>query len=243
MNMVDGGGETVSSMTLSNCEVYACGAFMWMNTSSDSPVITFRNNLFHRGADFEIVTPAQLTTYNNLFFGSSESLTTVQLAYYGDAGSATNKNNAFDNCDVTMNGVYSNNAYLNGSYLEMTPESNSITTNLTWIPGPLGYFYQVTNSPLLNMGNTNANLLGLYHYTTQTNEVPQADSIVDIGYHYVALGTNGLPIDTDGSGVPDYLKDANGNGVLDSGEISWTNANDLGLTVVITQPANNSVIP
>ena len=40
--------------------------------------------------------------------------------------------------------------------------------------------------------------------------------------------------------APDYLEDANGNGVVDSGEIDWQVAGDLGLTVVITQPAANS---
>ena len=57
------------------------------------------------------------------------------------------------------------------------------------------------------------------------------------------LATPGFAIDTDGDGIPDYIEDANGNGVVDSGETSWTNANDLGLHVLITRPANNTVIP
>jgi hypothetical protein len=60
----------------------------------------------------------------------------------------------------------------------------------------------------------------------------------------VACGTNNLPLDSNGDGIPDYLEDANGNGLVDSGEIAWTNVpGDLGLTVVITQPANNSKLP
>jgi hypothetical protein len=66
---------------------------------------------------------------------------------------------------------------------------------------------------------------------------------VSMGYHYVACGTNGLPLTTNGFEAPIYLMDANGNGVVDSGEVNWQVAGDLGLTVVITQPANNSQIP
>jgi hypothetical protein len=44
--------------------------------------------------------------------------------------------------------------------------------------------------------------------------------MVDIGYHYVAVNTNSVPIDTDGDGIPDYLEDANGNGISDSGDLA-----------------------
>ncbi len=44
--------------------------------------------------------------------------------------------------------------------------------------------------------------------------------MVDIGYHYVALDTNGVPVDTDGDGLADYLEDRNGNGIYDGGDYS-----------------------
>jgi hypothetical protein len=59
----------------------------------------------------------------------------------------------------------------------------------------------------------------------------------------VAVGSNGLPLDTNGDGTPDYLEDAIGNGLVNSGEIDWQAAGDMGLTVIITQPVNNSTIP
>src|SRR5439155_12852851 len=51
------------------------------------------------------------------------------------------------------------------------------------------------------------------------------NSVMDIGYHYVALDTSPstpVPFDTDGGGVPDYLEDANGNGTNDVGETDWS---------------------
>lgn len=114
--------------------------------------------------------------------------------------------------------------------------------NLTAIPGEAGRQTVLRSQPC-HVGSTNASLLGLYQYTTQTNQTKEGTNIVTIGYHYVAADTNGLPDDTTGTGIADYLKDANGNGLVDSGEINWTNAADIGLTVIITRPVNNSAIP
>ena len=106
-----------------------------------------------------------------------------------------------------------------------------------------GNFYLPSDSPILAMGSTNANFLGLYQFTTQTNQTPQEDNLVDIGYHYVATDGNGNPRDNGGNGIPDYLEDANGNGVVDSGELDWDISHDPGLTVIITQPRNGSTLP
>ena len=78
----------------------------------------------------------------------------------------------------------------------------------------------------INAGNTNANLLSFYHYTTQTNQVKEASSVVDIGYHYVATDGNGNPVDSNGNGIPDYLEDAAGGG--------------QSLTVTLVAPTNGA---
>ena len=63
-------------------------------------------------------------------------------------------------------------------------------------------------------------ILGLYHFTTQTNQVKETNSIVDIGYHYVAVNAYGQPVDSNGDGIPDYLEDANGDGLFDVGDLA-----------------------
>ena len=132
-------------------------------------------------------------------------------------------NNAFDSCTITnctlTNGY---NAYLNYTgRLNPTNVNDVVQSNtLSYQSGPLGSFYQPANSALIDKGNTNASLLGLYHFTTQTNQVKETNSIVDIGLHYVATDPFGNPIDTDGDGIPDYLEDANGNGIYDAGDSS-----------------------
>lgn len=136
-------------------------------------------------------------------------------------GTTTNVN-MDDYSGGDTNKTYCNfNAFLNGAKRLMMHGSNDLvlTNTFTWQNGPLGTFYQATNSPLTNTGSISASLVGLYHFTVQTNEVPEGTNIVSIGYHYVALDTNGLPIDTDGDGVADYIEDSNGDGVYDAGDL------------------------
>jgi hypothetical protein len=76
--------------------------------------------------------------------------------------------------------------------------------------------------------------VGLYHFTTQTNQAIEANSVVDIGYHYVATDANGNPLDSNGDGIPDYIEDVNGNGISGLGQMPW------GIT--IENPVNGAVI-
>lgn len=122
------------------------------------------------------------------------------------------------------------------NHLEVVGANDLAVTNYNWQTSWFGNFYLPANSPLIEMGSTNASLLGLYHFTTQTNQTPEGTNIVDIGYHYVATDQYGNPLDSNGDGIPDYLEDPAGNG---SGNWDTT----LLLNVIITQPQNGSTLP
>jgi hypothetical protein len=238
-------GESANSYT--NLLVQECEFWSGVNYfgGSTNTVATLDNNLFVRSvfsSPFPPPSSAYILLTNNLFWGlSSVVFQSPHLpGYYV-------YDNAFDSCSNLSSNAHlagsGYNAYLScTSGLYPTNASDIFTNALAYETGPLGTFYQPTNSPLIHMGSTNANLLGLYHYTVTTNEVIEGTNIVSIGYHYVAT-TNGVPLDSNGDGVPDYLEDANGNGLVDSGEINWTNAGDLGLNVIITRPRNGSILP
>ena len=102
------------------------------------------------------------------------------------------------------------------------------STNISYQTSWLGRFYLPTNAVYSDKGNTNANLLTLYHYTCTTNQVKETNSIVDIGFHYVAVDASGQPLDNDSDGIPDYQEDSNGNGSFDAGESNWTVADTDG---------------
>lgn len=116
---------------------------------------------------------------------------------------------------------YNFNAYLSGAP-HLYPEGTDYleTTNFNWQTSWFGNYYLPTNSSLINAGSTMANYIGLYHFTTQTNQVKEANSVVDIGYHYVTTDAFGNVLDTDADGIPDYQEDSNGNGTFNVGDLS-----------------------
>ena len=54
--------------------------------------------------------------------------------------------------------------------------------------------------------------------------------MVDIGYHYVATDAYGNPLDSNGNGIPDYLEDANGDGMFDAGDLADWQISSYGLS-------------
>ncbi len=93
-----------------------------------------------------------------------------------------------------------------------------------FLSGPFGDYYlpSVLPSayPLHDSGSRSPAQAGLYQYTTRIDQVkegnePNTPNMVDIGLHYLAAA-NGAPISSYVAGVPDYVADADGNGVVDA---------------------------
>lgn len=200
-----GGYNILGSFT--NC--LFSGLDFWQGTSSTFPYEIFRNCTFHGGSfgitHWESGAPYWYSSVRNCAF---EGTTTSIDHQFGT-------NSAYADYDY--------NAFLTGAnHLATEGTNNVVVTNFNWQTSWFGNYYLPTNSTLINAGSTNANLLALYHFTTQTNQMKEATSIVDIGYHYVATDAYGNPYDTDGDGTPDYWEDTNGNGIFDAGDLgNW----------------------
>ena len=210
-------------------------------------MMSVTNCLFQRAnftvSDAESGNSAQ-TFYNNLFYGGVLAVT------HDNTGTYTFRDNLFIQTTNTLTGSInycSNNAYVTTNFGLLSPTNGDVflTSAPVWQTGALGSYYYPSNlTQLLYTGSQLASAAGLYHYTVLTNANSiDGTNMVSIGFHYVGVNSSGLPIDTNGDGIPDYLEDVNGNGVVDSGEIDWLVSGDLGLTVIITQPANNTTIP
>ncbi len=219
------GGKLITSyitINLTNCLLERVNADL---EPQDNNVPVIRNNLIWRGTfGFAPWQTTNSVVRDNLF-----DRATIPDLLGGQGNSYVGGHNAYvTNCD-TLDPIFPGDIIL----------SNSPAYQSSW----LGNYYLPTNSPLIHAGSTTANQVGLYHYTVTTNQLVEGTNMVSIGYHYVAVDTNSIPIDTNGDGIPDYLEDANGNGLVDSGEIGWNIVGDLGLQVIITRPRNGSTLP
>jgi len=228
---------TMSSLLLWDSSLNSASFYLAGPTNS---IFGLTNNLFERITGSFRDSP-QLSLYNNLFrFGTN---TTVRSG----ASTWTFTDNSFDNSRIIDTGSAvsaSYNAYINMGTNRFYPTNanDKVLTSFTYRTGPLGDYYHFSSN-LINAGSRNATNAGLYHYTVTTNfvsgtHVKETNSIVDIGFHYVALTTNNVPVDTDSDGLPDYLEDRNGNGTFDGGENSWL---DPAPSVSITNPVNGQV--
>lgn len=155
---------------------------------------------------------------NNLFYGGSAVFAPYNLDAYNI------QNTLFDRTAVSVpygTIVHDYNGYITNATAQWLTNSGGhdvFTNSFGYASGALGRFYQPGGSLFIDRGSTNAGLLGLYHYTVLTNNIKETNSMIDIGFHRVAVNSQNTAIDSDGEGLADYLEDANGDGALDSTE-------------------------
>lgn len=141
--------------------------------------------------------------------------------------------NAYNTNNLSWEAYPFTNQTLSGVNEYVAPR-DVMVTNYDWQTNWFGDFYLPADSPLLYRGSARAGTVGLFHFTTQASQVPDGTNVVTIGYHYVAINGSGNPLDSNGDGVPDYLEDANGDGLADDGETNWAIA-------ILSQPTSQTV--
>jgi hypothetical protein len=222
------------------------GSVSWLNNLFEETLILLQPSYDSGSNPSYVDLPFQAD--NNLFKGGILALDPITTSQ----GSWQLQNNLFDmedfwqNTNQPLNYNYNgwwtnsggNNMLLGSLAAQLTSTQSGDGSNdrfLTNPPpyqiGPFGNYYMSSNTILAIAGSTSATNLGLYHYTTTTNQTIQGTSIVDIGLHYLAASysVNGwVPLDTDGDGIPDYVEDSLGIGATGSaavalGETDWLN--------------------
>ncbi|MGP8200376.1 MAG: hypothetical protein ACLQU4_12845 [Limisphaerales bacterium] len=82
--------------------------------------------------------------------------------------------------------------------------------------GPFGNYYMAPGTALAGAGSDTPANLGLYHYTTQTNQFKEGSEasghMANIGLHYIAANSYGQPMDSDNDAIPDYVENWHGDG-------------------------------
>lgn len=227
-----GGGDIGwdGTIRLRDCFFSSGAVFLYAEGNVGQVDAAMTNSFLLRSALYCLMDETmQIDAVNNLFYGGDVYLSGFSVSGVQSA-QVRFKDNFFFTNTITSNGpmtvTHSHNAYVTNlpafSRLGTLATGDVILTSLpTFETGTLGGFYLPTNSLLINAGSQNATNAMLYHFTTTTNNIKEADSTVDIGFHYVATDANGIPIDTDSDGMPDYFEDTNGNSVDDSGEFDW----------------------
>jgi len=196
---------------------------------------TFKDNLFDRvgfvqGTGEWYPVPQPLACDNNAYWPLSQSDLVWDINFY-----------PFNYGIISFGFWVDNYSQLQPTIPGEGAQEVVLTTAPPYQSGPFGNFYLPDTTPLYGAGSASPGALGLYHYTTRIDQMKEGDDTskvnANIGLHYIAANSAGLPLDTDGDGIPDYVEDANGNGAVDANETDWR----YPATDGITPDASNSV--
>ncbi len=239
--MICNSGFNSGTLSFNDCLIRGAAIYIYSPATSTTTAVGLTNNFADR-AVLNITQGLSGTAYpvyfdlrNNLFLNGS-----ITLTYYTTNNYVWSiRDNLFDSVALSVSSsgtniapVNSNNGYYNTTNLPASSGGDVTLAAVDYQPGPLGNYYYPTNGTnlfsLVNAGSRAADVAGLYHFTTATNQVKESATNVDIGFHYAAVDGSGVPADTDGDGCHDYWEDRNGNGTFDPslGETDWQSSNN-----------------
>jgi hypothetical protein len=214
--------EIPCTVTLENCQMYS--GIVDLNGQT----LVSSNSLYARVATtlYDIGASDANTFGNNLFWNGS-----LTVKHSSSGGHWTFRDNLFDQCNITnksganinlcLSNAYATNLLSSPQYLPGETRIVPLAASPAYQTGTLGQFYYPSaQTNLIFYGSQLASAAGLYHYTVTANNTIDGTNMVSIGFHYVATDANGIPLDSDGDGVPDYVKDSNGDGVYDAGDLA-----------------------
>jgi Bacterial Ig domain len=230
---------TLTSLLLEDCSLNT-GEF---NLSGDNnSTYSLNNNLFERVqvlfqgdyTDQSGQQSPQINCYNNLYrYGTI-------FTWNFETNKCVFKDNTFDSTVLSDSGyplAASYNAYINMGTNRYFPTNanDQVLTSFTYATGALGNYYQLSTN-LYDKGSRSSTSANLSDYTVKTNQTKEGTSMVEVGYHYVAL-TNGVPYDNDGDGIPDYIENRT-NSTCGCLAPSVTLTNPVNSQLFVTSPTN-----
>ena len=233
ITLAGGGEHFYSPATDTGTHHFEHTEFHNSDVLSIRPTLTFTNCLLNRVGlnlvdDAEAISPI---LRNCTLRGGAHNI------FRFNGGTWTFQNNVFDDVtNVVQDAVLSlgYNRYTTNSYVLTNAGTGDLRlnlTNFTFVQSTLGWFYVLTNlvnhTNLFDSGSTMATNVGLYSFTIRSNQVKEAASTVDLGYHHASTDANGIPLDQDLDGIIDVFEDRDGDGLLDSGETNWQEYNSL----------------
>jgi hypothetical protein len=215
-------------MALTDCTLHGGRLYLASWNETRYSYTAFTNSLFER-CDLTFEQPYTGGNYNYPFGLMSYNCNYKNSLVNFHNGVSLLPWNIYDNLfDTVTMGSVTNIANGNNAYLATTQlasgVSNVVLSSFNYATGTFGAYYQGSTN-LINKGSRIATTAALYHYTTLTNNFKETNTVVDIGFHYVAADSNGNPYDQDRDGMPDYLEDRNGNENGNDDATSWQTYN------------------
>lgn len=260
-------------LKLQDCNIYGGWLYFGKEGVDVNPATSFiwKNNLFDRVTinvdpdyfeppynDPTLYVDLAFEAYNNLFRGGLLRLLPISAT----AGNWVFKDNLFDKIAFVQNTAQTMDHNYNG-YWKRTPgeletgQTDRLSPNgthdvvlaasPTYQFGPLGRYYLPTySSGLYNAGSRTAAEAGLYHYTTQPNQIKEGDEggNVNIGLHYVATVNYASATlkDSDSDGIPDYMENWHGDGDTGASRIHTDYETDWNNPTTDTDPNTSTPI-